>query len=174
MLFNVSGLIQEGIGATRSYDVDASLETEGRGPERVAGPVELIRTKDGVLVRAHLSLVEPETCSRCLQPLDETVHIEFEEEFLTARDARTDEPLEVDSDAFRIDERHQLDITEAVRQYREVAVVMQPLCRPDCRGLCPECGQDLNQGDCDCQKGPIDHRWADLAALRAAMSEGKD
>jgi uncharacterized protein len=134
----------------------------------------LIRTKDGVLVRAHLSLVEPETCSRCLQPLDETVRIDFEEEFLVTHDLRTDKPVEVDPDAFTIDERHLLDLTEAVRQYREVSLVMQPLCRPDCRGLCPECGQDLNQGDCDCRKGPIDHRWTGLAALQSAMSEGKD
>ena len=140
----------------------------------MAGNVELIRTKDGVLVRAHLSLVEPETCSRCLQPLDETVHIDFEEEFLATHDVRTDEELEVDPEAFTIDERHQLDLTEAVRQYREVSLVMQPLCRPDCRGLCPECGQDLNQGDCGHQGGAIDQRWAGLSALQAAMSEGKD
>jgi uncharacterized protein len=174
MLFNVSGLVQEGIGAARNYDVDASIESEDREPERIAGKVELIRTKDGVLVRAHLSLVEPETCSRCLQPLDETVHIDFEEEFLATHDVRMGEPLKVDHDAFTIDERHLIDLTEAVRQYREVSLVMQPLCRPDCRGLCPDCGQDLNQGDCGHRQGQIDYRWAGLAALKAGMPEGKD
>jgi len=70
-----------------------------------------------------------------------------------------------DPDAFQIDENHLLDLTEAIRQYREVATEMQPLCRPDCRGLCPICGADLNAGDCGCNAGAIDARWAGLAEL---------
>src|SRR3972149_1664586 len=68
MLFNVSGLVQEGIGATRHYDVQGSLQTEGRAPERVSGSVELMRTDSGVLVRAHLALADAETCSRRPRP----------------------------------------------------------------------------------------------------------
>src|SRR3972149_11658251 len=102
MLFNVSGLVQEGIGATRHYDVQGSLQTEGRAPERVSGSVELLRTRSGVLVRAHLALVDAETCSRCLKPLRETLAIEFEEEFLSTVDLRTGAPLSEppDKDAF--------------------------------------------------------------------------
>ncbi len=137
MLFNVSGLIQEGIGATRQHQVDGIILSDDREPEPVSGGVELLRTKDGVLVRAHLSLKEPELCSRCLQPLQETINIEFEEEFRTIVDLQSGRPVEDanDEDAFLIDENHLLDLTEAVRQYREASVEMQPLCRPDCRGF---------------------------------------
>jgi uncharacterized protein len=173
MLFNVSGLIQEGIGATRRYEVEGALEREGREPEPVQGHVELIRTKAGVLVRAHLTLVEPESCSRCLQPLQETLAIDFEEEFQTTVDVQSGQALEVDEDAFTIDQNHMLDLTEAVRQYREASAVMQPLCRPDCKGLCPRCGQDLNLGQCDCSPGPVDPRWAELSGL-LSETEGKD
>jgi uncharacterized protein len=174
MFFNVSGLVQEGIGATRTVDVEGTIQVEGHAPERVAGIAELLRTKTGVLVRAHLSLVEPEVCSRCLKPLEETIRIDFEEEFQSTVDVRSGEIMEDrDPDAFTIDEHHMLDLTEAVRQYREVSGEMAPLCRPDCRGLCPSCGQDLNMGDCACDKGSIDERWSGLAALRA-ISEGKD
>src|SRR4249919_3836158 len=82
MLFNVSGMVQEGIGATRRYDVDGQLVTEDREPEPVTGSVELLRTKAGVLVRAHIKLEESEVCSRCLKPLRELLALEFEEEFL--------------------------------------------------------------------------------------------
>jgi DUF177 domain-containing protein len=176
MLFNVSGLIQEGIGATRSYDLDGVLTSEERSPEPVAGQVELLRTKSGVLVRAHLRLVEPEICSRCLKPLEETLPIEFEEEFLTTVDVRSGQPAEEapDEETFLIDEHHMLDLTEAIRQYREASVVMQPLCRPDCRGLCPRCGQDLNAGECNCVAAPVDNRWSALAGLLPKTdTEGK-
>jgi uncharacterized protein len=78
-----------------------------------------------------------------------------------------------DEDAFLIDQNHLLDLTEAVRQYREASVIMQPLCRPDCRGLCPRCGRDLNAGDCGCSLGPADARWAALSSL-LPDTEGKD
>lgn len=169
MKFNVSGLLQEGVGATREYDLDAQLETPGQPPEQVKGEVELLRTPGGVLVRAHLNLVEPESCSRCLKPLDELVDITFEEEFQSTVDPRTGHALPkegIDPDAFLIDEKHTLDLSEAVRQYREVSLLMQPLCRPDCRGLCPICGADLNEKDCGHDRTPADDRWAGLAALQ--------
>ena len=175
MFFNVSGLMQEGIGATRKADVEGTIQVEARPPERVVGTAELLRTKAGLLVRAHLSLVEPEACSRCLKPLEETIRIEFEEEFQSIVDVRSGEAMEEpDPDAFTIDEHHTLDLTEAVRQYREVSGQMAPLCRSDCRGLCPNCGQDLNQGECACDRETIDSRWSGLAALRGAISEGKE
>jgi uncharacterized protein len=176
MLFNVSGLIQEGIGATRRHQVDGVLESEERPPEPVTGEAELLRTKDGVLVRAKLRLTEPELCSRCVQPLEETLAIEFEEEFFTTVDVRSGQPAEEtpDEEAFRIDENHLLDLTEAIRQYREASAVMQPLCRADCLGLCPRCGQDLNMGDCGCTAAPVDNRWSALASLLPHDdSEGK-
>jgi uncharacterized protein len=167
MLFNVSGLVQEGIGATRWYEVDGELRGEGREPEPVTGTVEMLRTKAGVLVRAHLKLVEPETCSRCLEPLQETLSIEFEEEFQTTVDVHTGQAITegIDEDAFKIDQNHMLDLTEAVRQYREASAEMQPLCRPDCRGLCPRCGKNLNEGACDCTASQADNRWAALTGL---------
>jgi uncharacterized protein len=176
MLFNVSGLVQEGIGANREYDVEGELPSDSGEPERVAGTAEMIGVPGGVLVRARLHLVEPETCSRCLRPLDQTIAIEFEEEFRATIDAKTGRPLPQgdEPEAFQIDAHHMLDLTEAVRQYREVSRTMQPLCRPDCRGLCPACGKDLNEGDCECDSGPVDDRWAGLAALRDARPEGKD
>jgi uncharacterized protein len=176
MFFNVSGLVQEGIGATRFYDVEGTVEVEKGVREQVAGTVEMLRTKVGVLVRAHLRLVEPEICSRCLNPVDEAIAIDFEEEFVATTDLRSSAQMdeEHDPDAFTIDERHMLDLTEAVRQYREVSLEMQPLCRPDCAGLCPRCGSDLNLGECQCDQGPIDSRWSGLAAFRGAISEGKD
>ena len=174
MIFNVSGLIQEGIGATREYDVNGSTEAEDGTQERITGGVELLRTKAGVLVRSRLRLVEPETCSRCLKPLDGTVPIEFEEEFIATFDAGGQPVIGPrDEDAFLIDSQHTLDLREAVRQYREASREMAPLCRPDCKGLCSNCGADLNVGDHDCESEPVDNRWAALGALKGSAGRAE-
>jgi uncharacterized metal-binding protein YceD (DUF177 family) len=76
-----------------------------------------------------------------------------------------------DPDAFLIDEHHHLDLTEAVRQALVVEQPMAPLCRPDCAGLCPECGADLNAGPHSCAAEPEDSRWA---ALRALATDAED
>ena len=177
MLFNVSGLMLEGTGATRSHEVSGQLHTSGRPPERLKGKIGLLRTPRGILVQARIDLSDPENCSRCLEPLEETLHIEFNEEFRASHDPRTGLPMEdegLDDEEFVISDQHILDLTEAVRQYREASAEMKPLCRSDCRGLCPRCGANLNEGDCSCDRTAVDSRWAKLSALRGADLDGKE
>jgi uncharacterized protein len=59
-------------------------------------------------------------------------------------------------------EGNQIDLRPAALEALSLALPMRPLCRPDCRGLCPACGQDLNEGVCECRVEPVDHRWATL------------
>jgi uncharacterized protein len=164
MLFNVSSLLREPVGSSRRY----TLEPEA--PVR-SGHVELIRVPRGVLVRTTADVDYAAECSRCLEPFVAPVHVEFEEVFFQQVDVVTgrrleDEDEERDPDAFLIGTDHSIDIREAVRQYTEMAAAMQPLCRADCPGLCPQCGQDLSVTTCDCDRAPADVRWAALAALK--------
>jgi uncharacterized protein len=161
MLFNVATLLREPVGSTRHY----ALEPE---PPVHRGAVKLMRTPDGVLVTAEADVFVDAACSRCLTPFAYPVHIAFEEIYYQQIDlvsgGRMPEPE--DGEAFRIGLDNTIDISEAVRQYSEVAAEMQPLCRPDCPGICPVCGQDLTIGDCSCDRTPADPRWAALAALK--------
>lgn len=170
---NVATLLREEIGATRSFDVDERVLVDERAThyERVIGQVTLLRTREGVLVAAQLEGRDAASCSRCLRPIDVPVRIEIEEEFYPTVDIRTGAglPAPTDPDAFRIDAHHVLDLEEAVRQYWAAALPMQPLCRPDCRGLCPRCGADLNEGPCSCPP-EVDERWS---ALRQWAQETK-
>lgn len=77
----------------------------------------------------------------------------------------TGEAIEADPDEFRIDGRNHLDLSEAVRQYEQAALPIQPVCREDCAGLCPVCGQNLNERRCDCEQPEPEGAWAGLAAL---------
>ena len=58
------------------------------------------------------------------------------------------------------------DLAEAVLNEIWFSCPMQPLCRPDCRGLCPVCGIDLNQHSCSCRQDEIDPRWEKLKSLK--------
>ena len=67
-------------------------------------------------------------------------------------------------DAFPI-EHGRLDLTPMVREEVLLAIPDSPLCRPDCAGLCPTCGADLNAGPCGCEQPGGDDRWAVLDQL---------
>jgi uncharacterized protein len=58
-----------------------------------------------------------------------------------------------------------LDLAEAIREYALLEMPMQVFCREDCKGLCPTCGADLNEGPCDCRNDEGDERFAALKSL---------
>jgi len=148
MLINVSQLLKERIGSTRSYKVDG----EENFPYR--GEVVLIRTDKGLLAKGTLSTVVGTVCSRCLCDFDQELSFHYSEEFLLQRE----------DGAFIIDEYRQIDLSEVTRQYTLLAEPMKPLCCEDCSGLCPRCGRNLNLGACGCAND-IDPRLAILASL---------
>ena len=76
--------------------------------------------------------------------------------------------LSVDVDTFLIDDKHELDLEPAIREYGLLALPMKPLCRTDCRGLCPRCGVNQNFEACACILDEPDER---LAVLRALLSD---
>jgi uncharacterized protein len=91
--------------------------------------------------------------------------MKVEEEFATAEtapDVLTIDREEPETSAIA---NYVLDVSELVRQQLAVNLPMAQLCREDCRGICPECGQNLNLGPCGCAKQPADARWSALASL---------
>ena len=173
MQLNVSTLLQEAVGSRRdAVVVSERLARPELGWSAVVdGIVDLVRTQRGILVRATFHMSATAECSRCLDPVEIPVEVSFAEEFVTTRDPVTGLLLpDIDEDAFRIDERHLLDLSEAVRQYEETALPIQPLCRDAaCAGLCPQCGANLNTGRCDCAIDDSQAGWEPLAALAAQL-----
>lgn len=159
--FNVAQLLRDPVGTERRFRLEGSELT-------APGSILLIRIPGGVLVKARLSLHDIAECSRCLRPFPTAIPVDFDEVFHQRVDIFTGERLErpEDPDAFMVSAIHTVDISEAVRQYTEMAAAMQPLCSDDCPGLCPDCGQDLHDGDCGCDRRATDPRWAALAGLK--------
>jgi uncharacterized protein len=168
MQINVSQLLQEPVGSTREYDIDAADEIIDDGKEyEVRGKCRLMRTQRSILVNCTLDAEVELICSRCLSRFRHPLKIIFEEEYLPTVDMNNGAPLPAPEEAgsFTIDERHTLDLSEAVRQYALMAVPMKALCEEHCAGLCQKCGQNLNLGKCDCPAEAIDPRWSKLTGL---------
>lgn len=164
--YNVATQLREPVGATREYAIEGRLTLDGEA-RSVRGAARFLRTKHGILVTAQVSGTERLPCSRCLRETEEPVKAQLEEEFFATVDAVTGArlPRPEDPEAFVIDDRQTLDLEEPLRQSWMLDLPMQPLCRPDCRGLCPRCGADLNLGPCECAPG-VDERWSALGALK--------
>jgi uncharacterized protein len=63
-------------------------------------------------------------------------------------------------------QKDSLSLEDVLREQVLLALPVRTLCRPDCRGLCPRCGEDRNRHTCTCEEGPSDPRWAPMAELR--------
>lgn len=147
--YNVAGLLRSSPGTVRTYPVrlpSLEIAPDLRLTAPVEGEVRLSRTGRSILARAHLVTALEETCSRCLTPISAAVAVDVDEEALPSVDLLTGAPLDLSAepDALRVDEHHELDLSEPVREAISLAEPIRALCRPDCRGLCPTCGADLN------------------------------
>jgi uncharacterized protein len=84
-----------------------------------------------------------------------------------------DIPEEDRDEAVLIDVHQILDLTEVIRQGLWLAMPEKTLCRPDCAGLCPNCGGNRNLGECHCE-ALSDPRWASLQALLTEETDSKE
>ena len=169
MRFNVAQLLKRATGSSRRYQMregveDLDLELVIREP--LVGQIEMVRTVDGILVRGELTTALELRCDRCLEPLIQEVEFKIEEEFRPALDMSTGAQLPYDEEEMRIDEHHIIDLTELIRQSIFLALPMHPVCRLNCLGFCDRCGQNLNEGPCDCSESMVDPRLEILRKLK--------
>ena len=158
------------------------------GPTNVVGTVRRDKGTT-VILEVKVSSEMEMTCSRCLEAFSVPVYVDVRTRFvpqsdfakvteetafrdgkLAAGDSEDDELLEdaarsdVDDDALGIAEYRddKIDLREVVREQLYLAMPMKPLCREDCKGLCPVCGVNRNRETCTCQQEWVDPRMAAL------------
>ena len=176
MQINVSQLFKENVGATREYEIDEDIDLLGDGNKvHIKGECRLLRTNRSILTSCALETEIGLMCSRCLRNFRQPFTIKFEEEFFPTIDILSGAPLPApeESGAFTIDEHHILDLDEAIRQYALTSVPIKSLCKDDCAGLCQTCGQNLNEGLCDCPPEEIDPRWTALTKITSRKNTSR-
>jgi uncharacterized protein len=119
---------------------------------------------EGVLVTGTITAPVTGQCARCLDPISDEFDVEVCELFAYPNSA-TDETTELD-EIQRID-GERLDVEPMVRDAIVLGLPWTPLCRPDCAGLCPTCGQRLDDLPADHAHDMIDPRWAALENLKS-------
>jgi uncharacterized protein len=169
MLFNVAQLMKSDVGTSfvtdfREDDEVALDDLKVVGP--IVGHARMRRTNQGLLIDGWVDLTLELTCTRCLKEFEQPMHVKFAEQFYPTIDIVTGAPMPAfdEEEIFPIDDHHQVDLTEAVRQNVLTALPMVTVCQEDCKGLCAQCGKDLNFGPCDC-KPEADTRWSALEKL---------
>jgi uncharacterized protein len=156
MQIDVSKLLQSDVGTTSSLRLSEKIEDLDKEIKVVSpalGEVELLRTDEGILVKGNFSTTLELTCSRCLEKFKKKSRIEFEQEYIPFW-KRSDDKIKEGKrqEGFVIDEKNKISLTEVVRQEFLVNLPMKLICRPDCEGLCGQCGQNLNIKKCKCKK----------------------
>lgn len=164
MRLNVGFLLKEGIGYHREIEFATPVAdlADDLTVHQLVGKVSLTRTAQGLYAHGQLRATIQYECVRCLQPFEQRVSSRIAELYHFPPENAPEGALTVGDDAH-------LDFTPIVREDMLVSIPIQALCRPDCKGLCPECGQNLNEGPCDCPAENIDPRLAPLAQLLKAQ-----
>jgi uncharacterized protein len=155
---NVGFLLTSGPGHSNEtvFDVPAIRVSDDVDVSYIRGPVRLSRTKEGILVQSELHVGIEDECYRCLEPVSQDVPIVIEE--LYAYPMRPDAEYGIGEDAI-------LDLAPLLREEVVIATARGMVCQPDCKGLCPECGANLNHTQCSCGEVEIDPRLAKLKEL---------
>lgn len=140
---NVGFIINASAGYNREFDfyLPTLKEEDGATLFEVQGLVKISRTPQGLLAEGKFSGETRLECVRCLEEYAHKLEWTFTELYAFSLDNVTDSGLLVPDDA-------QLDLEELVRDGALLEIPISPICRPDCQGLCIECGQNLNLADC--------------------------
>jgi uncharacterized protein len=116
-----------------------------------------------VVVRGRVSGALKQECRRCLEPVEGRVDQNVTLVFVSTVDGEDAD----EGDVHTYDPaRGSLDLSRAVREELILAANPYVVCDPECRGLCPRCGANLNEGPCGCAEEEIDPRWEALRALK--------
>jgi len=140
---NVGFIIHEEVGYTAEFPFEFDKIRIGDDPVLLdfTGLVDIGRTPQGLVVTGHFSGRTSLECARCLKAFDQRLNWDMTELYAFNEKSVSDSGLIVPEDA-------QIDLEPLIRDYALLEIPISPLCRPDCKGLCPVCGQDLNIRDC--------------------------
>ncbi len=176
------------IGVEDIPDAGIALEVDSRDTTLLALLAEAAEGRAGALagfvslqvepwpkrvdITGTLSGRIPLVCARCLEGYVQDVDREFSQ-ILARGAADDDEEIELRrSDLDRSElVGDTLDLQEIVREELMLSLPTKPLCRTECKGICPGCGAELNDAECTCAP-VVDERWAALAALKARLNKG--
>ncbi len=140
-----------------------------RAPRAQETTIDAKRSGLDVRLRASFELELLADCASCLEDFALRVPVVFDVTLKPKPELLDTQPNEYELSQKDLDDLFyqgdELDLLEIVREQIILSLPLFPRCRPDCRGLCPQCGANLNTGSCNCRKTDTDPRWKALRDL---------
>ena len=138
--FNVGFLLNQPIGTSRDIHFEypeITLKPDFKLTD-FSGVARVGRTPQGILVQGEFRGTAPAECVRCLSEFEQPLHTTFDELYAFDKRSVTESGLILPEDA-------NIDLEPLVRDYLMIEMPISPVCKPDCKGLCPVCGENLNE-----------------------------
>ena len=157
---NVGFVVAQSAGFSRDFPFD--LPQINVPPDlhlsSLTGTVRANRTPQGILLQVAFQALIDLECVRCLTDFQQMLKIDFTELYAFSQRYVTDSGL-------LMPETGIIDLAPVLREYILLEIPISPLCRPDCKGLCPVCGNNLNESTCTHDDDSGDPRLALLKSL---------
>ena len=140
----------------------AEVIHEHRGPKEVVADIRL---------RGRFAGNFQVPCARCIEPVEIPLAAEFDLIFrpLGADADVPERSITASETEIGYYQEDSLLLEDVLREQVLLSLPVRTLCKPDCKGLCPRCGENRNSRPCNCEEGPSDLRWEALAGLRSRI-----
>lgn len=173
MIVSVAPLLKQPVGSEVAFAfAEDPIDPRGdnaalieAGFDSVDARVTATHTNPGPLLEGEARGTTEQQCSRCLRQVKVPVDATFAEQYYATIGVLGEPRDEAPLDAKTVGSDFLIDLTPLVAEELLLALPFAPLCRRDCKGLCPECGEDLNDRP-HSHDDAVDERWAKLQALR--------
>lgn len=142
---NVGFIVSQSIGYSRDFTFEfPQLQLQDLYLDAFHGSARISRTPQGLLVQAHFRAQVKQECVRCLDEFSQPIAANFSELYAFSHRSVSDSGLILPDDG-------NIDLAPLVRDYLLIEIPYSPICKPDCRGLCVICGENLNYATCEHQ-----------------------
>ncbi|MEO8024844.1 MAG: DUF177 domain-containing protein [Bryobacteraceae bacterium] len=138
------------------------------GPLKAKGTAALLsHSEDGIHLQGALDVTMEADCDRCLEPATFPVTAELNLYYKPASETDEDEEAELDEGEAEIAfyEGGGIELNDVLREQILLTLPFKRICKEDCLGICPECGQIRNQVECGCEQKIVDPRWSALKEI---------
>lgn len=174
MKVSIAPLLKQPVGTRVEYHLEESpIDPRGENAglldadiTAIEADVEATHTDPGALLRGDARAAVTGECARCLKPISSPVEAHFAEQYYATLHVESGAPMaDAPPDAKTIGHDFAIDLTPLLREEVILVTPQAPLCRPDCKGLCPVCGGDLNESPHE-HESEADERWSALRGLK--------
>lgn len=181
MVINVAPLLKQPLGTRVDIEVEES-PIDPRGDNAglldaaivdIDAKLHATHTNPGAYLEGSADAHVAAQCARCLTPIDTPVHADFAEQYYATVPVDTGVGIvSAPLDAKTVGSDFTVDLTPLLREELILVTPVAPVCRPDCAGLCPVCGDDLNDRP-HAHDEPVDRRWTALQELRDKIGQSE-